>query len=788
MPVFDDSRSTVVQGPNGPVTIPSQVAGMFPGAAVIPPPQPPVDPSQVPVTSPVQVPDAGPEVAPRPSTTPVVAPGPDLGTQPVAATPIVQASPAKMLADASIGESKAIDQQQGAIDKSAQAEADTYAKQAAVMAARDAQVQKIVEERAQIAAANAKQLNDRMTARDAEAAAIANTRIDRTADHPVWAAIGVALGALGGAMAARETKTQFHNIAFDTLMQQIKTKVDGQMEDLDNRRKNLAAMNAGITDQRAINSDRLHDIDVRKDAAIQQASQMVDTMATQMKSPLALANAADLKGKLDMERQKLREASAERIQAQQNVERARAQAAQQHSESIAVQLRGQNLEDRRFYYGQDVGERDRMAAIAAKALEAQDKATEAKLKKVQELGVRDPITGNTILNRSGEEKMSQADRIEAAARRADDPAQSAKLNAQAQQLRDSALTNDAATAINPAEQKEASAATQYAAGVTSRANKAIQMLKGDPSSFDRDEWAKVAVEIDGIQREYAAGGKERLSPLALKSMGTIMGIDPTSMWSRSVDKEKAISALTELKQSAAASAVRKMHGAGIQSGWSPERPEDDVSFGGKTSASAAEDATPGAATRGILRLTNPIGSRADRIIESEQSAAQDEANSRRGPSGRTSDYGLDPADDEKIRGLIDKSAKVGHAAYDGIVDTLKVPLENDRLSTQTAKLIRDQDPKLFADIVAALPPMRRDEVLAAVRPVPLVPADAALTPAAEAKLAAQNARIKLGQSADPSQPTPIAPVTPDEIPAFLRSMSPEMRARVLEYAKTNGFQ
>jgi hypothetical protein len=783
--------------PAGPLTLPSggapnwspdDTAGL---AALTPPP----DATAAPVTTPAQVPSGGPEFAPRPSHTPVTDPGPEAGAQPV--TPAPPLSNAQLLqqygpAGSVAASDKAVEGEKAANVRSAQVEADTATKQGDVLAARDAETQKILAERARAAQENAAKLNSLMQARDVAVKKVADTKVDRGLDHPVWAAIGVALGGIGAAIQQKQYGGAFHNQAYDAMIQAIDRKVAAQMADLDKRRADIAQMNVGIGEHRQAAGDRLAEIDVRKAGALEQAQQAVQTIATQQKSPQAQANAGALNAKLEEEKVKLKENAASRLWDQTNAEAARKQSAQQHAESIGLQRRGQDLEDKRFYFGQQVAERDRMAALSEKYLAAGEKAAAEKAKKVSELGVNDPVTGDLLLTPEGEKKMADADSYEAQARKVGDPQQAAQLNQQAQLLRDSAKLNDAAIATNRKIGEEAQKAIKITYVVHDLVSNTLAKLEKDPGAIDREQWAAITADIANVKARYVATLGERVTVGALKAFDHVLSIDPDSWISREVDKGKAMAALKVLRSDAEVNAAASLKSAGIKTKWKPGQSSEDVKFGGKTAKEVGEDATPGIASRVLTPLTGSLDERSP--VDKAQNAALGRVgapNPRTGAPGKPSNYGLDPADDDKARALIKRAGSAGNKAYAGIVEQLAVPLQGDRGSLYSgfAHLIRDEDPKLFADVLKAIRdenPMRAKELEAATAPLSPGPGPSALTPGAEKQLAGQRARISQGLPADVPPVVPLTPTSQTQLPAFLRGASPADQQRYLDGVRKLG--
>jgi hypothetical protein len=280
------------------------------------------------------------------------------------------------------------------------------------------------------------------------------------------------------------------------------------------------------------------------------------------------------------------------------------------------------------------------------------------------------------------------------------------------------------------------------------------------------------VLLDGIKRDYAQGGKERLSPLAIKSIDSITAIDPDSMWSRVANQETAQSALLALKDQMADSANNALRGAGVKGTWRPSRADEPVGLHGKTLQEATADGEGGIGAKVIGRIEYPITGPPD---------AFEGAAGRVGAQGQTSNYGLDPDDESKLIDLVKRSRRAGNAAYGDIVNQLKAPLESDRagLAPSVARLLRDEDPGLLDDVLKAMPKMRADEVRAQITRPDLGgggggPAAGGSPGAGDAGPAA--ARVPGGG----------LPITP-ELGAVLQGLSPSQREAYVAHLRTMGF-
>lgn len=768
MALFGDDSAQYVTPDGRTVTLPSQIAAQFPGLSPVsigtsgapapvnevanPPPGPGTPP---PGAAPVQLPTGGaPDwdpgasaslaaMTPKPTpadaaSSPVVSPVqvpadgashpvPGPVTSPAQATDAGPANPVQTPSQADLnkyteaqrvaGQGAALDDKAAAVKAAGTAEAD----KATTIGNFQSQV---ADEAARQTAARAKLAQDLETQRQQKldqmmsmASQIQNTKIDREADHPVLAQIGIILGALGQTLNKSD-----RNLALDAFYKAIDRKVAGQMQNLEIKRGNLDTMRTQYGLQKDLDRDRLTDEDAHRIAYLDDAAKKMTAMGTQLESPIAKANMQSALADIAAKRQDVIDNAADRIKAQQLAAQARQDRLNSEAASRAVTLRGQSLEDKRFYYGQAQQEREHMATISAQMLERGDKLSAERAKRVAELGVVDPNTGTLMLTPDGQRKMDQADQLEAAARKATDPAQAQQFTQQAQQIREYARINDAATAPTA---KSAEAAQKIMAETTNaqrNIDAARDMLKAGPSAFNKEEWAKITVALEGVKANYAQTLGERMSPKALEAIDAIVGIDPndSSLWGvgglteRGMNKGKALAALGTIETQLKSGASTALLSAGVQTPWSPTRPQDSAEdkigsggrgdFAGQTAAEAANANEPSTLQRVGGRILHPFGGydaigAQDRAFDQAAQAPGVDKNGRPLPP---SNYGIDPADDARVRAKISEAGKVGNKKYGQIVETLAQPLISDRpsLATGVARLINDEDPKLLNDVLA----------------------------------------------------------------------------------------
>lgn len=698
------------------VQMPADLAASFPGLTsqdqadlpaappplpITPPqpaaPRPPPAPAAGPVASPSQVDPAQAQGAPRgPVTNPAqqTDAGPDNTTQPV-----TNAQLQKMgTAGAVNAELQAQDAVSAATERHGQALANQATAVGNVMTAANERAGQILEQRRQKAEANAAALQAKTDQYERDAKALADQRVDHSIDHPVLAAIGIALRGIGGAMQGKSGDD-----IMDPVYKAIDRKVALQMQDIERRKGMLALQKDALGMQREANRDQLADEDVYRLAALDQANRKIEEIKQKTSSDVIRQNTGLAQAALLTKRADIVGTGVQREQQRLDAETARKQAMQMHRESLGVQIRGQNLQQQQHDADRAERAQEKLDERAAQILALNTKDAEKKAKEVKEQGLVDPRTGDPLLTAAGSEKMDQADREEAAARKASTPEQAARLNEHAQLLRQSAQANDIATARDTKDRE----ATQHALNATHElailVKQAKEQLGSDPSAFDREKWAQFRADAAVVKARYVATLGERVSVRALEAFDDVLSIDPDSMFSRFADKGKAMTALDTLQRDASINADTMLKGSGVKAKWKPGIDSTETTFKGSTAAELGADTKPGVAGR----LFYPLTSEGDL-----QQAAQEQAVGRTNTKGQVNSYGLDPTDNEKLRSLVDQAGAASHAKYKDIVSTLAAPITSDRpgLAMSVARLLKDSDQKLYSDVLSQIDPVKAQEI------------------------------------------------------------------------------
>lgn len=480
-------------GPNGTLQIPSQFAGMFPQ-------QPPIVP-QVPTFAPGEV--EGAALPPPPAVTPgaalpptAFAPPPTAPSTP-APQPEIEMEPEQVrppnLADATAKANEAIggirerqqtEQPKNALDMTMGAladkraviqaegeveaalgreEANVYASQeeadAAATKQRDAERERSLKEQAATRAELA-------SAQDA----YVNHKVDqgrwwssRSTGQKIMAGIGLALGAAGGALVARDRGGPVVNPALDIITGAIQEDTRLQLADRDKLAATVGMKRDALGDLRQQYQDGEAAYQGVLSGNYRRAELKIKAAAATAKDPLAKLKLENLSADVGLKAAEAQQmAEAQEIAArQQKVENERADSANSRGWA-ELNLRRDELKLRRDEIAAD----RRAAEAAARAKGDGDALTRlrAEDKDLEERGIRDPSTGEYLLNPEGLAMTQRAAEIEKAADAQKDPNVAAVLRNEASIIRRDARTRFAAKGRNPDKASDVSQA--YAAALT----------------------------------------------------------------------------------------------------------------------------------------------------------------------------------------------------------------------------------------------------------------------------------------------------------------------------------
>lgn len=741
MPLFDGNMIQVTTPDGRQVTMPSGLAASFPSlqpaqplpipSAPQPPPltpqdhadlaaasAPPPNPTDAPVTSTAQVPSPDPGAGgPR---GPVTLPGQatDAGRA-NAAQPITNEQLQKMgTAGAANIELGAQEGQGAAIARQGEALANQATAVGNAEALANAHADHLLEQRRQAAEANAQALQAKTDEYLRNAKAIADTRIDRSVDHPVLAAISVALAGLGSAMKKEST-----NPGLDALYKAIDRKVAGQMQDLDRRRADLGTQRDALGMQRESGRDRLAEMDTYRLAYLEQAKRQIQTIQQQTSSEVIRANSGVLLADLGEKQAQTIGSAQSREQQRQEAAAARAQTERMHRQTIGVQIRGQDLQQREADLNRAERSQEKLDERAAQIATIQAKKGDERAKDVRERGVWDPSTGDFMLTPDGKKKLADADQLEAIARENADPGQAAAQRQHAAMLRESAKTNDIEMAPDVERSRKAGEANAAAHGIYQKLADVREMLNSDPSAFNREKWASIKTELGAIANEYASTIGERVSPRAMDAfVEHIAGFDADSILSRAGSKGKALASVEQLEKFVKTNTDVRLKSLGIRSGWTPSAPNEtskEQPFKGQTSQEAGKAAEPGLITKtgqGAIEAGKALLYPLDAAAPGSMVGRRDPALDAENAAATAGSYGLDPQDEATARSLVGQAKKASDTKRAQIIDTIAQPIMRDDrpgLGSGIIGVIRDTDPRLLREVIARIAvdnPAKADEL------------------------------------------------------------------------------
>lgn len=296
-----------------------------------------------------------------------------------------------------------------AVNDLAVVEADEATRIAAERVATDERANAILEERNKKAQEFQTALDARMKKYESDAAAIKNTKIDREADHGALGMVMVLLGGIGTALAGDK-----NNLAFDAFYKGLDRKVQGQMQDLEIRRGNLAMDREQIGMTRDMNRDALAEFDTRRIAELGRMKEKIETIKAQSTSNRVIANANLAIANIDEETAKSYGAAAQREADKLRAEQARKDQIAQAAAARAESRRQFDLtfnENRRQF---DVREANDLlgAQLGAKAAGAKavDEARQKAIDKNEEKAIL--FNGEVLLQPEGEKMVEKARALE----------------------------------------------------------------------------------------------------------------------------------------------------------------------------------------------------------------------------------------------------------------------------------------------------------------------------------------------------------------------------------------
>lgn len=279
---------------------------------------------------------------------------------------------------------------------------------------RNKKLDQLFEDRARTANADLQALQARTAQYDAAAKRYADVKIDRSADHPLLAMIGIALSGWGAAKLGKDT-----NPAIDALYKSIDRKVAGQMADLEQRGKVLGLQKDAIASMREAAKDNLALKNLMISGESERSARLVEEITTRSSSDVLRAKGAEFAAQL---RARGADQRMHAVDLQTKADQHAAEIKQRNIDSqrtFAASMAHTNESKRQFDLTllEKAAERDKDLAIAianANAKGKGDKATAlaAGVKENEQRGVGNAALGGYVLNKTGREQMKQADALE----------------------------------------------------------------------------------------------------------------------------------------------------------------------------------------------------------------------------------------------------------------------------------------------------------------------------------------------------------------------------------------
>lgn len=413
--------------------------------------------------------------------------------------------------------------------------------------------------------------------------------------------------------------------------------------------------------------------------------------------------------------------------------------------------------------------------LGLKAAEEQRKILKDQQQKIKDEGLGNPTTGDPLLTERGRAMMTQADQLEAAARK--DPAHAAAAYVQhlreqattpqgkaqvdqieahiksdpatAQQvaqgyitqLRQTANTTEVATIADPVARREVQDGIKWGQDLINTTAKIKDFLIKDPDITDRAGWGRLQSEYGTAMVQYARAIGARASSRELDAISKhIMTYDPNSLIDRTFRKAPGAAALDGLQDAVKGGVDSLLKSHRIKDGWTPSSPLEHpaLTFGGKTAMEIGEEAKPGLLSRAraavvedAYALTHPTAKDVYSPPDPQDTAA-DAARGRTATFGKaiqTSDYGLDPVDERNVHVAIVQAESASDAKRKQIIDSLAAPIvANDRpsLAWGLLHMVHDQDPAMFEYILKEVGTERAKEIRRFMPASPIVPTPPAL--------------------------------------------------------------
>lgn len=595
-------------------------------------------------------------------------------------------------------------EQRASVDKERQANADASAAEQAqndataaalkAHADRVAQQQKIDDAKTAQDQANTQKYTQLYAQQIKDAA---DYKVDTNRDVGLRGMIAIALSGIGQALE--------HDHGPNTAFQMISQMQDKRIADQWAQKKALGEKAAGTKDvlgtYRANADDDRQAMQFQRAAEATKLADELRQVSAQYANPAAKAHAEQIAASLDQKSAAItmdeaqRKTAALRAQQEEADKKAQLAIAGGHL-ALARQESDRNFALKVAELEQN-GDLKRAAQAAAAA------------KNLKESGVYDPATGQPLLDAAAAPVIAQVKQLEAKAAATTDPAEQAKLQKQASDLRTTAQLQYGTTLEDKEGKiKDKLAGAQQLINTTQRIRQALD----DGSLLDRETRARLKTEADNAFTSWAelngVKASSREYEVYKDAVGALDGYGATN-----VNKGPLKASLDALDTGTKNKTGTLLRTHGIRAidengnPWTPS-PEKGISsptISGQTSVERGVGAEPGIATKVLgIDLRHPLTGPAERNPINVEN------------SGPVTPTGLTSEDDAKVLGLIRSYGKVSPDENERVVSSLSSfvsePGDSERkqaIANAVLSRVQGENPKLYKQLLGTLPEQQRKE-------------------------------------------------------------------------------
>lgn len=664
---------------------------------------------------------------------PAVAPQPDFKVE--APKPAAPAKPAKPAAPPTAQQKAdgALNAQVGAINEQAAAGRDVSNIEAAghamigqAYADRNAELDKLYAKRRDDAVADQAATDAKMSEYTTLKDKIANAKVDRSVNHPVLAAISLALGAIGQAMTKGDK-----NPALDVLWKTIDRRVEGQMADIEQMKAVAGMTKEEVANLREKASSKLAMHNMLIAGESDRAAKQIEEMVARTQSESVRASGTRIAAEL---REKAAIAVGNAAQAQLQHEQREKFQKQEMGYKYSALKQNQNQFDADMQFKREKEYLDYNRALAAeraKAGEAGMKAMMEMQKDNETRGIRNATDATALLTPKGRAMIAEADKLaqEAAALKSSTGPLTQQQAARAQLLEDkaSAIRGEANVKEvlrhrDPTQAGRLSDKYTAAQTVTRLTDEIKLLYDRDGRSYVKTTAGQAALQAKQTELTMALKNAWQLGVLSKQDTNLInqgTGGDPTKGWEpgnlahiigvpAGTDPEAFKARLDSIAAGAQDNMLLDLNGIGyggkredlFQSKSAPTAPDDPINkaaatvqAGATTGEQVADEASKGGARRAVDRV----------VYDASTSNAERQKN-------------IDNSGSVKYAGFTEKQG----AAFDTILRAYKSGDEKSKaraeqriieqatssrqdLSLSTMHALREHAPELYQKALAQLP-------------------------------------------------------------------------------------